>query len=373
MLLKQMMTSCRDQEASKVFKIGNDVIGRSVSQKYTPRYPYTKEDVSSLKPVMKSVNINTLMKSIPNGLTLTAKLNGDFNLFHYIKGVGIYSMNRYGTTRGKNLPHVQEVMNMLDQTGIHEAVLLGETYSVTNEKMDPLPTYIHKIRSEDPQLLKDIRVAFFDLVMVDGKRIAQPYDFRLSELESWIHNGQQVHVVPNIKVNSLQDVEIFWKEWVESGNYEGIVARDELGNIFKVKPHKSVDAVLIGINKKDTLKEGIVTSVCMALMSPEGKFVKLSDVTVSDAKLKKALFNFYQTRIIREDKNTIFIKPEVIFEVGYIDELKSERPVFAAGLNPSGNMPFVSLVSPKILRLRDDKTVNPKDLSLSQVEFESNV
>lgn len=350
-----------------MYKIGKDVLGSKVP-KFTPHSFFTKKEAKSLKPLMKTLSIEKLGKKLrENGLLLTAKINGEFNVFHYVKGAGLYSINRYGTVRGANFGHNNEMRKILDKLGINEAIFLGEVYSVTDGKMDKLPTFVHKIRSKDSNLLKDVRIALFDLVSVNGKKVKQPYSFRIGEIENWVKSGKRVHVVPHVEVKSLEDIDKFWKEWVESGNYEGLVARDGT-SIYKIKPEKSVDAVMIGVNKKDTLKDGIVTSIMLALMRKDGCFVKLSDVAVTDSKLRVALYQFFRSRKLREDKNTIYIRPEIVFEVGYIDSLSSVRPVFGEGLKKVGKMKFFSLVSPKILRLRDDKDVDVEDLRLEQIE-----
>jgi ATP-dependent DNA ligase len=316
---------------------------------------------------MKTVSINDLAKEYSKGLIVTAKLNGDFNVFHYIRGVGAYSINRYGTIRGRNYPHVKEFYDSMEKkSGVNSAIMLGETYSVSDGKMDNLPTFIHKIRSNDENLLGDINVAMFDLISVDNHKILGPYDFKLDEMSRWI-DGEKVKTVPYIAAKSEDDVMQFWEKWVKSGDYEGLVARDSTGNIYKVKPEKTVDAVMIGINKTPSLKDGVVSSIKAALMTPDGKFVKISDATVTDSKLKRALFEFHKSRIIREDNDTVYIKPEVVFEIKYIDELKSIRTLYDKNLEPVGNMEFVSLVSPRILRLRSDKRVTPQDLRLEQV------
>lgn len=347
-------------------KIGKDVLG---GKRFSPRSPISKNEAEKLKPVMKTISIGKLAKILKDGLIITAKINGEFTVFHYIKDLGIYSINRYGTIRTDVYPHIKELKSLLDKTGIREAILLGETYSMSNGKIDPLPTFIHKVRSEDSALLEDLRIGLFDIVTVNGKRIRRPTEFKLNELENWTENGNKVHVVPYAKVRDWEDAKAFWSHWVEHGPYEGIVSVDKNGVIYKTKPEKSVDAVLIGINKRKRLKEGIVSSVSVALMRPDGKFVKLSDVTVTDTKLGVALYKFFQTRKIWEDKDTIYIPPEIIFEIGFIDKLTSERPVYNKNLRRVGKMDFFSLVSPKILRLRDDKTVNKNDLRLEQLAF----
>ena len=150
------------------------------------------------------------------------------------------------------------------------------------------------------------------------------------------------------------------------------MVRDISGSkLYKVKPFNTIDGVVLGINKREGLTPERVTSLKIGLMTPEGFLLDLVDVGVHDHKLRVALAKFYlgSDKLLYEGKETIFVKPILILEIGYIECLKSVRKLFDKQLKEVGSMEFLTLTSPQILKVRKDKEVTTNDLRLTQLEL----
>lgn len=326
----------------------------------------SKDKIKRWKPVSKSINLNDLKLS--KDLVVTNKYNGEYTVFCYVKDVGLYGINRYDRKRGVEFPHVKELKKQLDKVpGLNQAILLGETYAVDDKnRMTDLPTFIRSIKGKEPKL-KNIRVALFDLISVNGRNVRESYYWKLEELNDWLKKSKIVHPVLYIKPDSIDEIKKFWQDNIRGKGYEGIVARSE-GNIYKIKPKDTIDCVVVGVNKKKLFKDKLVSSVKVALMTKEGKYLVITDVTITDSKMRQALYGFAQKYKIREDSKTVWVDPALIIEIEHTGKpVKSKRPLFNEELRQVGEMDFVSVLSPKFVSVRTDKDVNPEDLRLEQV------
>ena len=165
------------------------------------------------------------------------------------------------------------------------------------------------------------------------------------------------------------EVEDFWRRYVEEGGYEGVVARSG-GEIYKVKPTRDVDAVIVALNKRELFRERKITSLKVALMDEDGNFVELSDVASGIThELRSFLWRLTEYRVA-EDDEAVWIKPFVVCTLEYTETFKSVRRRwrFEGGqyIN-AGEVEFYSLRHPRLVGFRGDKSVNPRDLSLKQV------
>jgi ATP-dependent DNA ligase len=156
--------------------------------------------------------------------------------------------------------------------------------------------------------------------------------------------------------------------------YEGIVARTMEGEIYKIKPIQTVDAVVIGVNKKEKLKEGKVTSLKTALINEDGTFITLCDVGSGLTNAQRKVLNKLRTLQVGEDDDTIYIHPSLIIEIEYQDTYKKNRQVrryskFVEGnYRLEGEKPFHSLRHPVFKRFRPDKTITYEDIGTHQLE-----
>lgn len=323
--------------------------------------------VADYKLKMKSL-ISIPRLHINADTIVTAKADGDFNLYSYNRNGESCTINRWNTKR-TNLPCLLALTQALDrQQFIQTAKLLLELYAVENGKMLKLPKYLHHVKTGD---INKVRAGIFDLISINGNRIPHDYGWKLDEMKSWLDGTDLCHVLPYIHPKTVEDVKQFWNLWVVGRGYEGLVARNG-GDIYKIKKHANVDAVVIGINKRPKLADKQVTSLRLALMDKNGNFVELGDVASGiDHALRSKLYNFIDTFKISEDKDTIYIKPFLIVEIKYTETYDRDRNIFTIENDGRrkilGTRKFYSLREPRLVRFRTDKTVNPTDLRLEQI------
>jgi hypothetical protein len=119
-----------------------------------------------------------------------------------------------------------------------------------------------------------------------------------------------------------------------------------------------------------TTSAGPVLGAKIALMSPDGNFVDIAD----GAQISPISPILDLIEPLYEDDGYLWVKPEVVIEVSYQgDQLYIDRkkPVYQFDGNrytKVGTMKATSL-RPYRARLRDDKTVNPQDLRLEQLNY----
>ncbi|NVM57967.1 MAG: hypothetical protein HWN51_07605, partial [Desulfobacterales bacterium] len=231
-----------------------------------------------------------------------------------------------------------------------------------------LPTFIHVAKGRGTDHTR-IRIGVWDLLRVNGEPVETGFGRRMDEVSEWLKGCEYCRALPYIEPENTSEIREFWKRLVEEGGYEGVVARVG-GEIYKVKPSRDVDAVIIGLNKRELFKAEQITSLKLALMDEDGSFVVLGDVASGiDHDLREFLWRLMDYRV-DEDDECVYIKPLIIATVEYTETFDSVSEIlrFEDGQYlKEGETAFYSLRHPRLIGFRSDKTVNPRDLRLSQI------
>ena len=232
--------------------------------------------------------------------------------------------------------------------------------------------------------------------------------------------------------DSAAEIQGFWDKFVGERRFEGIVIRTDEGKEYKVKFRDTLDVAIIAfrLNGKSRptcekcdakfdafwlrklTREGIVNRaewfdgkgrllehggadtwwknlekcpICggsiantagpilgakVALMTSDGSFVDVADG--AQLSIISPILDLVEP--LYEAEGYLWVKPEIVVEVSYQgDQLYIDRakPVYRFENNcyvKAGSMKAVSL-RPYRVRLREDKTVNPKDLRLEQLSY----
>jgi len=294
---------------------------------------------------------------VDRDLTVTVKCDGEFSVISYQRDVRTFSINLWGTMRGDGDPWLREVKEALDKQPIREAVLLAETYAVEGDRMLKLPDLIHHLKNGDQS---KIRLGVFDLQSVNGKVANQNYLWRLQEAESWLKGCRLVHVVPYLKPKSHDEIRAFWHFWVEQRGYEGLFARDDRQDLFKVKKTLSIDAVIIGYSKVGRgWAKGLITSLRVAALTADGSFVEVGDVASGiDSQLSQILFQKLIAYRKAEYETWDQVEPFIVVEVEATETFQAVKPVYALKdgvLEKTGEREAHSLRHPRLIRFRGDK------------------
>ena len=333
----------------------------------------SEEKIDDLKPNMATLEKLDLLDVTPNQTIVTAKLDGEFTLLVYDRNGESYTLNKWGRRRTDFLA-LNQLVEALKQTSLNHVKFLCELYAVENNKPAKLPQFIHAIKGDRD--FDKIHIGIWDLLSIDGKNVtAQPFDWKLQEVEGWLKDCTHVAVVPFILPRTLQDVKDFWNVYVEGKGYEGLVIRNGK-HVSKIKPTLEVDAVIIGLNKKTSygkqlnlFEQGQITSIKTALMQPDGTFLELSDCASGiTADLRTVLWKLMEFKVNETDK-TVFIKPIAVCTAQYSDTFPKRREIlkFDSEYKFRGYTQFISLREPRLIRFRPDKTVTPEDLRITQI------
>jgi len=329
-------------------------------------------DASQVKAVRPRGRLITDLKAIPlKDTVVTVKCDGEFQVIEYENGQATM-FNQWGRTR-TDLPCLIELREKLQQQqAIRSIRLSAECYAVNGEKMLRLPDLLSILKS--PNSKQPLRLAVFDFDQLNGRTVNETYKWKLGELANWlglIAHDSKAYVVPHIFPNTLQDIESFWKEYVEQRGYEGLFTRSN-SDYMKVKPRLEADAVIIGINKDhESFNQQQARSLKLALCDEHGGYVILGDVGSGIThELGKKLWALTQLKV-SEDQKVLWLKPHaiatVVFEALY--EKEQSRLIFEHGeLFDTGlKVPFVSMRHPRLERFRPDKKPTFEDIPTTQV------
>lgn len=303
---------------------------------------------------------------------ILGKADGMFAMIFY-NPKQCFTINKRGYLRF-DFPALNETQKALKRQRLKQAILLAEIHAVEDGKPTNLPRFIRLFKGEDKDLTK-IHIGVFDIVSINEKHVEDSYEWRIKELDGWFRGCKLVGVLPYVKVESREDVFRFWTEQVLEKGYEGIVVRTQSG-VYKLKPKKDVDAVIIGINKRSSrgnmtqYRNQKVRSLKLALMDKDGSFVELGDVSSGiNGELAEELY--YLTNFkVAEDEQTVWIKPLIVCQVEYQETFEAEkrRLIFdGETYHAVGTVKFRSLRHPRLLGFRKDKKVCSRDLRLTQI------
>lgn len=233
--------------------------------------------------------------------------------------------------------------------------------------MRRLPEFLHAIKSKAD--LENVHLGVWDLIELNGVKPKQTYDWRLQECSNVLNGTKRVYVLPRVINPSREQLLSFWKEWVIEKGYEGLVVTH--GDYrYRVKPVRTIDCVIVGINKKQKLLNQEVTSVRIAMMSPQGDFVEVGDLGMAaDRQLSKALYQLTKYKTQEEDK-TIYVQPIIVCELEFTTTYPAQQAVLrfnGTRFVKVATADFFSLREPRFKRFRQDKKATPKDIPASQL------
>ncbi len=324
-----------------------------------------------------------------DGKNMKAKLSGkEFCVTRKIDGVMAYAVCRKGEAAligsgGKDLssaPCCKALAKAVKAAGIGEATFVAELYAPA-EKGRPR-VYDAVSALADAKKAKDLRLAVFDVVEIDGESFkGVPYKTRYAKLAE-LFKDDAVRPVEMRTASSEHEVEDIYGEWVVGEGAEGIVVHSELPIVWKVKPRHTVDAAVIGF----TVGDNGVRDLMFAVRHEDGKYQVFGvsgnglDEGTRASLQEKLAVDAVESSFVQTDSRGIayqMVTPTLVYEVSFGD-LLSENSLGQIKYNPllefdgkawrpCGRTPGVTALMLSVDRLRDDKTVEPADIRLSQL------
>lgn len=322
--------------------------------------------VESLKPNAKTILKFEEIPITPNTV-VQIKADGEFTKTVFLSDPTpqCFTINIWNTKR-TNIPCLTEFSARMQMKGVKSIELLAELYAVHPDgTMAMLPDFIHNVKgSGDPNT---VRIGVFDLLTFNGEpMLNQPFLWKMQEVQALLEGCEKAQVLPYITPATQLEAEEYWVKWVLGKKYEGFMVHTK-GDLLKLKPRHTVDAVIVGINKRKSIKYEEVTSLKTAVMNDDGSYAVIGDVASGiDHQLRKSLWKLTQFKL-SEDSETIWIKPFVIVEIEYTQTFDATIPRLNPDMQIATTQKGFTLRHPRLLRFRTDKHAKLPDIRLEQL------
>ncbi len=329
-----------------------------------------------------------LIKDIQNVLSseyyyVTQKIDGHFYMLFW-EDNQCFLINPRGKIR-LGLPVLKEIEQLLIKNKIKKAYFACEVYIDSSR---PRSFDVTKILDspESEKDLEKVRVSVYDIYQFEDKKYFERVEVLFSQLKEIFGEGKYVNVPKHEKVESRNEFEKYFDEWVNQEGNEGLVIRAAENFAYKIKPYHTVDAVVIGYAESDKV-ENEIRDLLVAFMQEDGSFLPFAKVGTGFATDTRKWFyetlksKHVESEYIEPAKSGVaiqFVKPEIVIELGFLDvitETQEDPYIFKPvlqfdethGYQMLGRIPAFSVISPVFERIRNDKSVNPTDLRLSQI------
>ncbi|MFK8003919.1 MAG: hypothetical protein AB8H86_30425 [Polyangiales bacterium] len=215
------------------------------------------------------------------------------------------------------------------------------------------------------------------------------YGDRLAAMQRLCEGGKRLQCIRTESLPDATRVPELFAEWAEGGKGEGIVVRSAaIGRTFKIKPSFSLDLAVVGFTERAD-EDGAVRSLLLAVMKESGQFQIVGSCgNMKSLEFRKELHATLSADIIpsaythASSSGAIFrfVNPKMVVEVKVTDIQAEDssgshvrRMVLEyhdgddARFTAVAPMIGVSILHPVLVRVRDDKEVNPVDVRAAQV------
>jgi hypothetical protein len=212
----------------------------------------------------------------------TTKYDGEGVFVSYDKSAGIFAFNAPSGRVRVGLPALEALEKQLNSQGIQRGLFRAELYLPHNDPKLKRPNVADVLRVSSGGTIEEVSTLKFvmlDVIMLDGKDL-RPNQEKFTE--TWellgkifgtdskaLFHRANGSIVPE---NELPRV---FSERIAAGEEGLVVRRLQRLEISKVKPHISIDAVVIGYVEGEFEGKYGVTSLLTALSYPEKKDGKL--------------------------------------------------------------------------------------------------
>lgn len=281
---------------------------------------------------------------------------------------------RFGTLGGViywELPVLDEIKKIIENLGIHQALIVGELAGYENGRI----LHFNETESiiKNPQGDKN-KIHWFPYQILE----LENEEFPTNDFESYTKLWKQLkkmfagaaYVHP---VGDSEDIQEAWDTFVLKQKNEGIVVRTSDNKVYKCKPTFMYDLVVIAVGSKKgkNWPKKQIGMVLMAFMDKDKIFRTAGNIgTGWTQDESQDLFSWAQKNKVGEDDTYVWVKPERIMEVQWERSSIKEMPAYKF---VNGKYEEVekrmsgTIVKPRFIRYRTDKDVTPADLRLTQI------
>ncbi len=366
-------------------KQGSYLVGPASALADQTLHARAQEYKRKISGMMTPLEVSRITEKIPNldGYLVSRKVDGEFCLL-FFDGKNVISVNPGGTVRA-GLPAFAELAKHLKDNKIKSASFAAELHFKTS-KRERVHDVIRIARNpKKPEDLQKLVIALFDIVVIDGE---EPREGRAvyQKLNDLIKKGNLVMPAEHVETGSRKEIENTYRKWVEKEGSEGVVVRNEQVGWFKVKPVHNIDCVVLGFSDSANERKGMLHDLLVGLVREDGSYQTMAKVGggFTDEqrvkllkKLKKMVVPSDYIEVSSAHVAYEMVTPEIVVEMKFLDLINEKSrggPINRMVLSfdkgeytAVRRMPFVSVISPRFERIRDDKQVNAEEVSVSQV------
>ncbi len=338
---------------------------------------------------MRAYDIATARERLPSAddYFISRKIDGEFTVLVFKDGACL-SLNPGGTVR-VGAPFHDEAATLLAKAGVRSAVVGGELYVRRADGRRPRVHDVTRVarKPADAAAVASLCFAVFDVYELDGTGPGHRYGEVLAIARRLFEGGDRVHVVDTVS-GDRERVLTQYRQWVETEQGEGVVARSDAAGLFKIKPRHTLDLAVVGFSEGIDERTGLLHSLLVALPVDADSFQILGRVGggFSD-ELRASLLAELAAQVVESDYVEVnsdqvgyrMIAPGPVAEISCLDVIATtsqgssiDRMVLdwdAGRRRWEGvrRLPLGSLLSPQFLRLRPDKRATPDDVRLAQL------
>ncbi|MDB4421931.1 hypothetical protein N9268_03035 [Akkermansiaceae bacterium] len=146
-----------------------------------------------------------------------------------------------------SLPLLDEAAEMLGKLK-QRVIMAGELYVLAPEGR-PRVGMVSSILA-DGKGAEVERLGFMVFDLVEAEEVADEYTGRLETMKKLAGKGKRCQVIKTEECEDVAAVQECYETWVESGKAEGLVVRDAVGNIAKMKPSFSFDVAVVAFTDR---------------------------------------------------------------------------------------------------------------------------
>jgi len=336
---------------------------------------YKRLTASKYVPVAEDEMISKIIEA--EKYHVSPKYDGHLYILHF-DGSNLKLINHSGNIID-DLPMFLEAKKLLSD--FNEIILAGELYLFDKDKR----TRSFEIKSSVNKKSKDIYFAAFDIISINGEESNYDDDSLTEKLKSIFDNGESIHPIECLQLESRSEIEDYYKKIVEERGMEGIVVRSHNGPVYKVKPKITIDGVILGYVQSQGDRSEMIKELLVGLCVSENKYIVLSKIYngfddnkrasfLKDLESRKVDSNYIE--VSGSNLAFIMVKPELVIEFSCLDiyNESTKGPISKMSLTfkdnayySEGKSSSASVTSPTFLRIRDDKKPDVNDIGISQV------
>ncbi len=326
---------------------------------------------------------DALSRSLPTTGQMWISTKVDGELWFLVKQKGEVALCAYNGRVLQGVPVSQEAEKLLAKSD--DLIIPGELFAIPSDGR-PRSSHVGKALA-DPKLAETLGFKAFDLSEEGGEdRQGLTYDKRYKRLGELFEGGKRAALVTTAE-GKVADAATYFKEWVASQKFEGLVVRSEQGLTYKVKPTFTMDAVVVAFGERMEGTTPQIRELQLALRRDDGSLQVIGPVGGGFSEEDRAAWHQRLSKLEvpsgfrmanREGTLCRFVKPEIVVEVRCSDLLETdalESPVKrmsvkyedGKGYSAVGATAVAAMVHPVFLRVREDKVPDAANIGMEQI------